>query len=145
MDNEMLGGYQPSLNVQQPVKKNSTAKILGIGCLVLIIIMIIGGALLWWGGKKAIQMGIEMTLQETKTDVMENFERGTPEWEDAKYQMDLLILLAKHKKVGLIDFTTFSEKHEILKADGKIDRADAEILLDLARDFNELNGSKMNR
>ncbi len=145
MDNQMQSAYQPSLDVQQPVKKNNTAKILGVGCLVVIVIMIIVGALLWWGGKKAIQMGIEMTLQEMKTDVMANFERGTPEWEDAKYQMDLLILLGKHKKVGLIDFTTFSEKYETLKADGQIDRADAMILIDLARDFNDLHGSKLNK
>ena len=82
-------------------------------------------------------MGIEMTMKDIKTDVMANYEKGSVEYDAAKYEMDMLVMLSKQKKIGLLDFASISEKYDQLKADGEIDRMDAEILVGMAEDFNE--------
>ncbi len=129
---------QPVMQTQ-PKKKSNVGKILGIGCLVVLILGIIFAAIMWWGGKKALGMGIELTLKEIRTEVMDNLERDTPEWDEVKYEMDMIILLAKQKKVSLMDFVEISDKYEGLKADGEIDRTDAEDLIDMVKDFNDLH------
>ncbi len=137
-EQQMQGGYQPPMATpQQPKKKTSVGKIIGIGCLVVFIICIIIGALLWWGGKKALNMGIEMTMKDMKTDVLANYEKGSTEYDAVKYEMDMLVMLSKQKKIGLLDFASISEKYDQLKADGEIDRKDSEILVGMAEDFNE--------
>lgn len=134
---QMQGNYQPPTTGPQQQKKSNIGKIIGIGCLIVVVVGIIIAALLFWGGKKALNMGIEVTMKDLKTDVMANYEKGTDEYDEVKYQMDMLVMLSEQKKIGLIDFASISEKYDELKADGEIDYNDAETLVEMVEDFNK--------
>jgi len=136
-DYAQQGQYQPPIAAPQQPKKKSVGKILGIGCLVVVVIGIIVGGLLCWGGKKAINLGIEMAMKEMRTDVLANYDCGSLDYDVAKYEMDMIVLLAKQKEVSLMDFVDISDRYDELKIDGEIDIYDAEILVEMVEDFNE--------
>ena len=86
-------------------------------------------------------LGIEAEFQEMKDEILANYERGTLEYDDAKYQLEMLLLLHKQEKVSFMEYIDISEKYDMLKADGEIDEYDAETLLEMIVDFNEDNSS----
>ena len=132
--------YQPTGQTTQP-KKTNWGKILGIGCLIIVVILIILGLVCYFGGKKLLGVGIEAEFQEMKDEILANYERGTLEYDDAKYQLEMLLLLHKQEKVSFMEYIDISEKYDMLKADGEIDEYDAETLLEMIVDFNEDNSS----
>lgn len=136
---QQMNQYQPPQAMQQPLepKKTNWGKVFLIGCLIALAIIIILGLVCFSGTKKLIGFGIEVTFEEMEDSVLTNMERGTPEYEDAKYEFKMLKLLHKQKKVSLIDFADISDEYDRLVADGEINRNDAEILLESIREFNE--------